>query len=138
MESQTFGILRETILTSRGVSTKLKIILYKTPILPIAIYKSETWTMRQKEINSLLVFEIKCLRAILRVTRSDKIRNIAIRKSLNVVEAIEEVIVKIQLYWLCYLARSRDMINASYKLNFVNPRPRNTSIKEIVGWYQRE
>ena len=78
--------------------------------------------MRQKEINILLVFEIKCLRAILRVTRSDS--NISIRKSLNVVETIEEVIVKRQLRLFGHVARSRDMINASYKLNFTNPRPR--------------
>ena len=31
---------------------------------------------------------MKCLRAILRVTRSDRLNNIAIRKSLNVVETI--------------------------------------------------
>ena len=43
----------------------------------------------EKEINSLPVFEIKCLRAILRVTRSYRISNIAIRKPLNVVETIE-------------------------------------------------
>ena len=94
MASQAFGRLREIIWTSTDVSKKLKIILYKAFIHPIAIYGSETWTMRQKEINSLLVFEMKCLRAILRVTRSDRFSNIAIRKSLNVVETIDEIIVK--------------------------------------------
>ena len=124
MASQTFGRLREVILTSRGISKKLKIRLYKALIIPIAIYGSDTWTMRQKEINSLMVFEMKCLIAILRVTRSDRLSNIAIQISHNVVETIEEVIVKIQLRWFGHVARSRDMINASYKLNFTNPRPR--------------
>ena len=77
-----------------------------------------------KRDKFLLVFEMKCLRAILRVTRTDRLSNIAIRKSLNVVETREEVIVKRQLRWLGHLARNRDMINASYKLNFINPRPR--------------
>ena len=124
MASQTFGRLREVIWTSRGISKKLKIRLYKALIIPIAIYGSDTWTMRQKEINSLMVFEMKCLIAILRVTRSDRLSNIAIQISHNVVETIEEVIVKIQLRWFGHVARSRDMINASYKLNFTNPRPR--------------
>ena len=85
--------------------------------------------IRQKEINSLLVFEIKCLIAILRVTRSDRLSNIAIRKSLNLVETIEEIIVKRQLRSYGQVARSRDMINASYKLNFTNPIPRGRPLK---------
>ena len=59
--------------------------------------------MRKKEINSLLVFKIQCLRAILRVTMSDRIGNIVIRR--------------------------RYMINASYKLNFTNPTPRGRPLK---------
>ena len=87
--SQAFGILRETIWTSSDVSRKLKIRLYKALILPIAIYGSDTWTMRKQEVNSLLVFEMKCLRAILRVTKYDRLTNTNIRKSLNVTETIE-------------------------------------------------
>ena len=68
--------------------------------------------MKQKEINYLLVFEMNFLRAILRDTWSDRHSNIAIRKSLNVVETIEEVIVKRQLSWVGHVVRSRDMINA--------------------------
>ena len=37
--SQGFGKLRDTIWTSRGVSKKLKIRLYKAIILPITIYE---------------------------------------------------------------------------------------------------
>ena len=84
--SQAFGRLRETIWTSSDVSRKLKIRLYKALILPIAIYGSEIWTMRKQEVNSLLVFEMKCLRAILRVTKYDRLTNTNIRKSLNVTE----------------------------------------------------
>ena len=67
---------------------------------------------------------MKCLRAIMRVTRSERISNIAIRKSLNVVVTIEEAIVKRQIRWFSHVARSRYMINASYKFNFTNPRSR--------------
>ena len=127
--SQAFGRLRETIWTSSDVSRKLKIRLYKSIILPIAIYGSETWTMRKQEVNSLLVFEMKCLRAILRVTKYDILTNTNIRKSLNVTETIEEVIIKRQLRWFGHVARSRDMINSSYKLDFKNPRPRGRPLK---------
>ena len=123
MASHAFCRLRETIWTSRDVSKKLKIILYKALIFLTALYGSETWTLRQKEINSLLVFKMKCSRAILRVTWSDRLSNIAIQKSLNDVETIEEVIVKRQFHWFSHVARSRDIINSSYTLNFTNSRP---------------
>ena len=72
---------------------------------------------------------MKCIRAILRVTRRDRLSNIEIRKSLNVVETIEEIIMKRQIRWFGHVARSRDMINASYKLNFTNPRPIGRPLK---------
>ena len=77
MASQAFGRLRTTW-SSKDVSIKLKTRLYGAFILPIATYGSESWTTRPKEIDALLVFEMKCLRAILRITRSDRLRNIMI------------------------------------------------------------
>ena len=49
--------------------------------------------------------------------------------SHNVNKTIEEVVIKRQLRWFGHVARSRDMINASYKLNFTNPRPRGRPLK---------
>ena len=83
MASQAFGLLR-TIWSSKDVSIHLKTRLYGALILPIAIYGSESRTTRRKEIDALLVFEMKCLRAILRITRSDRLRNTMIRKKLNI------------------------------------------------------
>ena len=56
--------------------------------LPIATYGSESWTTRRKEIEAILVFEMKCFRAIFQITRSDRLRNIMVRKKLNISEPI--------------------------------------------------
>ena len=72
---------------------------------------------------------MKCLRAILRVTRSDRLNTIVSRKSLNVVETIEEVIVKRQIRWFGHISRIRDMINAINNLNFTNQRPKGRPLK---------
>ena len=40
---------------------------------------------------------------------------------------------KRQLRWFGHVARSQDMINASYKLNFTNPKPRGHPLKRWSG-----
>ena len=42
---------------------------------------------------------MKCLRAILRITRSDRLHNIMIRNKLNMSETIEDIVLKKRLRW---------------------------------------
>ena len=123
MASQAFGRLR-TIWSSKDVSIHLKTRLYGALILPIATYGSESWTARRKEIYALLVFEMKCLRAILRITRSDRLRNTMIRKKLNINETIEDIVLKRRLRWFGHVVRNTSTLNSSYKLAFNKKRPR--------------
>ena len=110
MASQLIGRLR-TIWSSKDVSIHLKTRLYGALILPIATYGSESWTTRRKEIDALLVFEMKCLRAILRITRSDRLRNTMIRKKLNISETIEDIVLKRRLRWFGHIVRNTSTLN---------------------------
>ena len=49
----------ERILSSRLLSKKLKVKAYKTIILPVVLYSSETWSLTLKEEHRLNVFENK-------------------------------------------------------------------------------
>ena len=71
MASQEFGRLIN-IWSYKDVSIQFMTILYGAHILPIAIYGSESWTTRRKNIDALLV-ELKCLIAILRNIRYDRL-----------------------------------------------------------------
>ena len=128
MASQAFFRLR-TIWSSNEVPIQLKTKLYGALILPIATYGSESWRRRRKEIDALLVFEIKCLRAILRITRSDRLRNIMIRKKLNISETIEDIVLKRRLRWVGHVFRNTSTLNSSYKLDFKKKRPRVSPLK---------
>ena len=123
MASKAFGRLR-TIWSSKDVSIHLKTRLYGALILPIATYGSESWNTRRKEIDALLVFEMKCLRAILRITRSDRLRNTMIRKKLNISETIEDIVLKRRLLWFGHVVRNTSILNSIYKLDFNKKRPR--------------
>ena len=129
MASQAFGRLR-TIWSSKDVSIHLKTRLYGALILPIATYGSESWTTRRKEIDALLVFEMKCLRAILRITRSDRLRNTMIRKKLNISETIEDIVLKRRLRWFGHVVRNTSTLNSSYKLDFNKKRPEEARQKD--------
>lgn len=57
-----FGLSKH--LRSRNLSWKTKTLIYKTLILPVLTYGSETWTISKSDENLLLVFERKILRKI--------------------------------------------------------------------------
>ncbi|KAK3877922.1 hypothetical protein Pcinc_017390 [Petrolisthes cinctipes] len=99
LASMAFGRLRNKVWTSRDLCKALKIRLYKALILPIAIYGSESWTMKTEDANALLVFEMKCLRVIHGVTKRDRQSNNHIREALHMMKTIEDLVSNRQLRW---------------------------------------
>ena len=56
--------------------------IYRVLIISIiATYASESWILKKRDENRLLVFEMSCLRQILGVSRWDKLRNRPIRET---------------------------------------------------------
>jgi hypothetical protein len=54
----------QNLLSSRLLSKNLKIRVYKTIILPVALYGCETWSLTLREEHRLGVFENRVLRRI--------------------------------------------------------------------------
>jgi hypothetical protein len=54
----------ENVLSSRLLSKNIKIRIYKTIILPVALYGCETWSLTLREEHRLRVFENRLLRRI--------------------------------------------------------------------------
>jgi hypothetical protein len=52
------------LLSSRLLSKNIKIIIYRTIILPVVLYGCETWSLTLREEHRLRVFENKVLRRI--------------------------------------------------------------------------
>jgi hypothetical protein len=57
------------LLSSRQLSKNVKIIIYKTVILPVVLYGCEDWSLTLREEHRLRVFENKVLRRIFRLKR---------------------------------------------------------------------
>jgi hypothetical protein len=54
----------QSLLSSRLLSRNLKVKIYKTIILPVALYGCETWSLTLREEHRLRVFENRVLRRI--------------------------------------------------------------------------
>ena len=68
---------------AKDISNQTKIALYRSLVLSIVLYAAETWTLRKRDQDRLLSFEMSCLRRILGISRRDRIRNDHIRQKLD-------------------------------------------------------
>jgi hypothetical protein len=96
-------------LSSRLTSKNLKIITYKTVILPVAVYRCETWSLTLREEHRLSSFENRGLRRIFGPKREEdgswrKLHNDELHSlysSLNIVRVIQSR----RLRWAGHVAR---------------------------------
>jgi hypothetical protein len=58
-------------LSSRLLSRNVKVIIYKTIILPLVLYGCETWSLALREVHRLRVFENRVLRRIFGTKRDE-------------------------------------------------------------------
>jgi hypothetical protein len=54
----------QSLLSSRLLSRNIKVKIYKTIILPVVLYRCETWSLTLREEHRLRVFENRVLRRI--------------------------------------------------------------------------
>ena len=105
-----FASLKWCLWKKTNISIKTKIRLFRTLILPILLYGSETWILLKPDLNKLEVFQMRCLRQILRVTLLDRLRNETIRERCDQQPTMEEQVQKRRLRWfghVCRMSESR-------------------------------
>ena len=81
----------KNIWQARNISISTKIRLFKSNILSILLYGSETWKVTNKIIHQLETFQNRCLRRILRIFWPNKISNEDLRKRADVKPVEQEV-----------------------------------------------
>ena len=64
-----------SIWSSKAITTRTKIRLYSTLVLPTAIYAAETWKLTYKIAHKLNVLHQCCLRKILHISYRDRVTN---------------------------------------------------------------
>jgi len=100
-----FASLKWCLWKKTNISTKTKVRLFRTLVLPILLYGSETWILLKPDLNKLEVFQMRCLRQILRVTLHDHLRNDTIRERCEQQQTMEEQIQQRRLRWFGHVCR---------------------------------
>ena len=81
--NRAWGELK-SVLSNRGLRIKSKKCLYEGVIVPTALYGAEAWGMRSVERRKVTVYEMKCLRSLVGVSRIDKVRNEEVRRRAEI------------------------------------------------------
>ena len=95
----------KNIMRNRHLGMDAKRRLYEGVIVPTVLYGAETWNLREAERKSLNVFEMKCLRSMVRVTRLDRVRNEEVRKRAGVEKEMAERADERLLGWFGHMER---------------------------------
>ena len=79
------------IICDRKLSTRVKGKVYNTTVRPAMLYGMETVVLMRRQEAELEVAELRMLRFAMRVTRLDKIKNMHVRGTVNVVQIGKKV-----------------------------------------------
>jgi hypothetical protein len=100
----------QSLLSSRLVPRKLKVIIYKTVILPVVLYGGETWSLTLREEHRLRVFENRVLRRIFGPTRDEvtgewrKLHNRELHKLYSSPDIIRQIKSR-RMSWAVHVSR---------------------------------
>ncbi|KAI5734314.1 hypothetical protein M8J77_004982 [Diaphorina citri] len=119
-----YHIVRDLI-WNKKVPMKCKKVLFNTYYVPILTYGCETWTMRKKDNTRMQAAEMKFLRSMVGKTRRDRIRNIDIRKMVDI-ESLEEKMRERRLKWYGHVMRMNDerLPKKVYDMEMEGTRPK--------------
>ena len=76
-------------------------------VLPNLLYSSETWCLYQKHIRTLDRFHLQCLRDIMNIHWTDRVRNTEVLRRANIC-GIEAYLMRCQLRWCGHVSRMSD------------------------------
>ena len=113
----------DSILQSRDITLPTKICLVKAMFSPVVMYGCESWTLKKAEGQRIDVFELWCLRRVLRVPWTASRSNQSILKEISPGRTVhwkdcslEGLILKLKLQYFGHLMRRADSFEKTLML----------------------
>ncbi len=80
----------KSVLCNRALEMNAKRGLHEEVVVPTALYRAEIGNVRDSERNRLDLFEMRCLRSMVGVTRMDRVRNEEVRRQVGILRKMSE------------------------------------------------
>jgi hypothetical protein len=134
----------KTIWNSKHISTETKLNIIRTCVMSVLMYACETWTLRKKDKDLLLSFEMKCYRRILHIRWQQKITNGEIRRRVGITKNIVQLIMerKLSLFGhICRMENNRLVKNVVFGMmdgQTRRGRPNREWLDDIREWCKRD
>jgi len=132
------------IWNSKHISTETKINIIRTCVLSVLLYACDTWTLKKKDKDSLLAFEMKCYRRILHIRWQQKVTNVEVRRRVGNTKNIVQLVMERKLNLFGHICRMED--NRLVKCVMLGTmdgqtrrgRPSREWLDDIKGWCQQD
>ena len=93
----------DSILKSRDITLLTKVHIVKAMILPVALHRCETWTIKKAECQRTDAFELWCWRRLLRVPWTTRRSNKSVLKEIKPEDSLEGLMLKLMLQYFGHL-----------------------------------
>ena len=114
----------DSILKSRDSTLPTKIHLIKAMVLPVVMYRCESWTTKKAERWRIGAFELWCWRRLLRVPWTARRSNQSILKEISPEYSLEGLILKLKLQYFGHLMGRTDSFEKTLMLGKIEDRRR--------------
>ena len=101
-----------------------KVHIVKPIVFPVVMYGCESWTMKKAENQRIDVFQLWCLRRLLRVPWTIRISNHSILKEINPEYSLEGLTLKLKLQYSGHLMQRTDSLEKALMLGKIEVRRR--------------
>ena len=110
--SRAFGALLKPIFLCSALSLDIKRMVYRSVVLSVLLYGSETWAIKARQLHRLNIFHRSCVRAILGVSRTaqwfEQLTNIELARRFGMSEDMVVLLRQRLTRWLGHMARMDD------------------------------
>ena len=96
-------VVINSIFKGRDITLPTKVHLVKAMVFPVAMYGSESWTVKKAEHQRIDVFELWCWRRLLRVPWTARRSNQSILKEISPGISLEGMMLKLKLQYFGHL-----------------------------------
>ena len=114
----------DNVLKSRDVTLSTKVPLVKAVVLPVVMYRCESWIVKKAEHWRIDAFELWCWRRLLRVPWTARRSNQSILEEISPGYSLEGLMLKLKLQYFGNLMRRVDSLEKTLMLGGIGGRRR--------------